>query len=259
MYQIVTPSKPMKILTRIFLLAYFSSMATASYSQPPNARPADCAKQTADLQAKLADWPGLQRYRTANEALPAAAANQPRVIFFGDSITDSWVSNGGTFFPGKAYLNRGISGQTTPQMLVRFRQDVIDPHPQVVVILAGTNDIAGNTGPMTARMIEGNFRSMAELAKANNIRVIFSSILPVADYPWRKGLEPAPEIRLLNAWLREYSASHGLTYLDYYTPMAGPDGGMRPGISIDGVHPNGKGYAIMEPLAQAAIDKALRR
>lgn len=249
----------MKILARIFLLAYISWMPTASYSQPPNAAPLDCAKQTADLQAKLADWAGLQRYRTANTALPAAAANQPRVIFYGDSITDSWMSNGGTFFPGKSYVNRGIGGQTTPQMLVRFRQDVIDLHPQLVVILAGTNDIAGNTGPTTPQMIEENFSSMADLARANNVLVVFSSILPVADYPWRKGLEPAPKIRLLNAWLRDYSASHGLIYLDYYTAMAGPDGGMRLGISIDGVHPNAKGYAIMEPLAQAAIDKTLRR
>jgi lysophospholipase L1-like esterase len=154
-------------------------------------------------------------------------------------------------------VNRGISGQTTPQMVVRFRQDVIDLHPAVVVILAGTNDVAGNTGPMTPEMTEENFESMIDLAKTNGIRVIVASITPAADYPWRPGLGPVAKIHALNAWLQDYCATHGANYLDYFTAMADESGGMKPGISFDGVHPNAKGYAIMTPLAQAAIDKAL--
>jgi lysophospholipase L1-like esterase len=203
------------------------------------------------------DWASLGRYAEANQALPAREPG--RVVFFGDSITDAWGRNGGTFFPGKPYVNRGISGQTTPQLLVRFRQDVIRLHPDAVVILAGTNDIAGNTGPSTAEMIQDNFRSMAELARANGIVVILSSVLPAAEYPWRKGLGPGPKIAALNQWLAGYCAGQGLVYVDYYSAMAGPDGGMKPGLSKDGVHPNAAGYAIMEPLAQAAIDTALRK
>jgi lysophospholipase L1-like esterase len=154
-------------------------------------------------------------------------------------------------------VNRGISGQTTPQMVVRFRQDVINLRPAAVVILAGTNDVAGNTGPMTPEMTEDNFRSMIDLAKANGIRVIVASITPAADYPWRKGLAPVPKIKALNDWLQGYCVTNSVTYLDYYSAMVDENGGMKPGISFDGVHPNAKGYAIMAPLAQAAIDKAL--
>ena len=176
------------------------------------------------------------------------------MVFYGDSITDAWMLNGGKFFPGKPYVNRGISGQTTPQMLVRFRQDVVDLHPEAVVILAGTNDIAGNTGPSTQEMIEDNFKGMVEIAKANGIRVILASVLPVAQYPWRPTVTGCRgEVEALNAWMKEYCVQEKLTYLDYWTAMAGPDGGMKPGISKDGVHPNAAGYAIMEPLAEAAI------
>lgn len=215
----------------------------------PSAKPADpCAA----MQKKLDDWPQLGRYAADNAALPATAPG--RVVFYGDSITDAWVRNGGTFFPGKPYVNRGISGQTTEQMVVRFRPDVINLHPTAVVILAGTNDIAGNTGPETQEMIEDNFRSMVDLARANNIRVVLASVLPAAGYPWRKSAgNPAEKIRALNDWLKSYAASQNITYLDYYTAMAGPDGGMKPGISIDGVHPNAAGYAIMEPLAERAL------
>jgi lysophospholipase L1-like esterase len=204
------------------------------------------------MRKKLDDWPQLGRYSDANAALPAT---QPgRVVFYGDSITDAWTRNGGTFFPGKPYVNRGISGQTTEQMVVRFRQDVIDLHPQTVVILAGTNDIAGNTGPETQAMIEDNFRSMVDLAKANNIRVVLASLLPAAAYPWKPSAgDPAEKIRALNDWLKSYAASQNNTYLDYYSAMVGTDGGMKPGISIDGVHPNAAGYAIMEPLAEKAL------
>jgi lysophospholipase L1-like esterase len=225
--------------------------------QPVNAADAATASldnQVAKLTAQLNDWADLSRYRDADDALPA---HQPgRVVFFGDSITDAWVKNGGSFFPGKPYVNRGISGQTTPQMLVRMRQDVVHLHPEAVVILAGTNDIAGNTGPSTPEMIEDNFKSMTEIAKANGIRVILASVLPARAYPWRPSAgDPAEKIKALNAWIKDYCAKEGCTYLDYWSAMAAPDGGMKPGISIDGVHPNAAGYAIMEPLAEAALAK----
>jgi len=223
------------------------------------AAPALSAKEIAAMEAKLADWPQLARYREANATLGPVAQGEQRVVFYGDSITDGWGRrpDTGDFFPGKPYVNRGISGQTTPQMVVRFRQDVINLRPAAVVILAGTNDVAGNTGPMTPEMTEDNFRSMVDLAKANGIRVIIASITPAADYPWRKGLAPAPKIRALNDWLKGYCVNHSVTYLDYYSAMVDENGGMKPGISFDGVHPNAKGYAIMTPLAQAAIDKTL--
>ena len=234
------------------LLAAFTVTSLALAQQPTLAPPLTQSQ----LLLKLDDFAGLHRYAAANATL--APMEKGRIVFFGDSITDAWVRNGGTFFPGKPYVNRGISGQTTPQMLVRFRQDVIDLHPAAVVILAGTNDIAGNTGPSTLEMIEDNLTSMAELAHANGIHVILASVLPAADYPWRKGLEPAPKIKALNQWIADYCAQKKFAYLDYYTAMAGPDGGMKPGISIDGVHPNAAGYAIMEPLAEAAIAKAMK-
>jgi lysophospholipase L1-like esterase len=213
------------------------------------------AKMEADnakMKAQLQDWAQLGRYRAADQALPAEAAG--RVVFYGDSITDAWTLNGGSFFPGKPYVNRGISGQTTPQMLVRFRQDVVALHPETVVILAGTNDIAGNTGPSTMEMIEDNFKGMVEIARANGIRVILASVTPAAQYPWRPEVAGVPQsIEALNAWLKDYCVQEKLTYLDYWTAMAGPDGGMKPGISKDGVHPNGAGYAIMQPMAEAAI------
>ena len=223
------------------------------------AAPAVSAKEISAMEAKLADWPQLARYREANATLAPVAQGEQRVVFYGDSITDGWGRrpDTGDFFPGKPYVNRGISGQTTPQMVVRFRQDVINLRPAAVVILAGTNDVAGNTGPMTPEMTEDNFRSMIDLAKANGIRVIVASITPAADYPWRKGLAPGPKIRALNNWLQGYCVNHSVTYLDYYTALVGEDGGMKEGTSFDGVHPNAKGYAIMAPLAQASIDKAL--
>jgi lysophospholipase L1-like esterase len=160
-------------------------------------------------------------------------------------------------FPGKPYIARGISGQTTPQMLVRFRQDVIALRPDVVVILAGTNDIAGNTGPSTLGMIEDNIASMAELAQANGIRVVLASVLPAFDYPWRPGLEPAPKIVALNAWMREWAARHGAVYLDYHGAMRDERDGLRAELTYDGVHPNEAGYRAMAPLAERAIADAL--
>ncbi|HEY5253036.1 MAG TPA: SGNH/GDSL hydrolase family protein [Acidobacteriaceae bacterium] len=256
----------MKMFARVVLLACVPFMTAGGYCQTAipaatTAPAADAAtpKEIASMKAKLNDWPDLARYRDENAALAPAAAGEQRVVFYGDSITDGWGRRPetGTFFPGKPYVNRGISGQTTPQMVVRFRQDVIDLHPAAVLILAGTNDVAGNTGPMTPEMTEDNFRSMADLAHANGIKVILASITPAFDYPWKRGMEPAPKIRAINAWLKDYCEQHGYTYLDYFTSLTDSEGGMKPGISFDGVHPNEKGYAIMAPLAQTAIDQAL--
>jgi lysophospholipase L1-like esterase len=204
------------------------------------------------------DWANLQRYRAANAALSAPAAGENRVVFYGNSITDAWAKSFPTMFPGKPYVGRGISGQTTPQMLVRFRQDVVALKPKVVVILAGTNDIAGNTGPSSLEMIEDNLASMTEIAKANGIRVVLSSVLPVYDYPWKPGLQPAPKIVALNDWMRKYAASVGETYLDYHTAMKDARDGLPPELATDGVHPTEAGYRLMAPMVEAAIGQALR-
>jgi lysophospholipase L1-like esterase len=212
-------------------------------------------------QNKHNDWAQLKRYQAENAALPAPTPGQPRVVFYGDSITDIWSHHAGIapFFPGKDYINRGISGQTTPQMLVRFQQDVVHLHPAAVLILAGTNDVAGNTGPSTPQMIEDNYASMAAIARANNIKVIFATITPAYNFPWKSGVDPVPVIRELNQWLKDYCASEHLTYVDYYSAMTDDKGAMKAGISNDGVHPTGKGYAIMAPLAEEAIMQALRQ
>ena len=199
------------MVLRVVLLMSVTGLPLAA--QTPDTESAT-AKQLAALQVKFNDFGGLERYKAANAAL--SPVEKGRVVFFGDSITDSWTKNGGTFFPGKPYVNRGISGQTTPQMLVRFWQDVIALHPTAVVILAGTNDIAGNTGPSTLGMIEDNLTSMTELAQVNHIRVVLASVLPAADYPWQRGQDPAPKIRELNAWIAEYCMQKKVTYLDYY-------------------------------------------
>jgi lysophospholipase L1-like esterase len=251
----------MKRSVQVILLVGVSFAAAAGRSQAVQTASADgpvvSAGQIAEMQAKLADWPQLEHYRAANAALAPAAPGEDRVVFYGASMTEGWGRNGSTFFPGKPYVNRGIGGQTTAQMVVRFRQDVIDLHPKAVVILAGTNDVAGNTGPMTPEMTEENWQSMADLAKANGIRVIFASITPSTDFPWRRGLHPAEKIRALNAWLKEYCAAHSLTYLDYYTSLTNAEGGMKAELTVDGVHATVKGYEVMAPLAQAAIDKTL--
>jgi lysophospholipase L1-like esterase len=219
----------------------------------------DSPGRVAMMEAKLADWPQLARYKAANAALAPAAKGEDRVVFFGASMTEFWGKYGTKFFPGKPYVNRGISGQTTGQMVVRFRQDVIDLHPKAVVILGGTNDVAGNMGPMTPEMTEDNWQSMADLAKVNGIRVIFASITPSTDFWWHKGLKPAEKIRTLNAWLKGYCGSHGLTYLDYYSTLTDEEGGMKKEFTVDGVHATAKGYAVMAPLAQAAIDETLAK
>jgi lysophospholipase L1-like esterase len=213
-------------------------------------------KAQADRDHKtLQDWPALSRYAADNAKLTAPAT----VVFMGDSITDAWIKRSPKFFadnPG--YVDRGISGQTTPQMLIRFRPDVIALKPKVVVILAGTNDIAGNTGPMTLEMIEDNFRSMVELAKVNNIKVVMSSVMPVCDYirPQTERRPPA-QIIALNEWIKNYSAKNNLVYLDYYNAMTDDQKMLKKEITYDGLHPNEAGYAIMEPMAKAAISIAL--
>ena len=206
------------------------------------------------------DFGELARYREANSALKPPAPAENRVVFFGDSITDLWHLD--EYFPGKPYINRGIGGQTTPQMLIRLRQDVIDLHPKVVVILAGTNDIAGNTGPMRLEDIESNYASLADLARANNIRVVFSSVLPVHNYtPQSQNMyaQRSPEkILELNRWLKTYVAAHpDSVYLDYFTAMVDDKGLLKRDLAEDGLHPNAAGYKIMAPLAEAAIGKAL--
>jgi lysophospholipase L1-like esterase len=217
-----------------------------------------CASAQATEEPLRTDWANLARFRDANERLPPPVNGESRVIFMGNSITENWQQYFATMFPGKPYINRGISGQTTPQMLVRFRPDVIALQPKVVVILAGTNDIAGNTGPSTLEMIEGNIASMAELASANGIKVVLSSVLPVHDYPWKPGLEPAPKIIALNTWIKGYAERHGAIYVDFHSAMADARGGMRSELASDGVHPNEAGYRIMAPLVEEAIEQALR-
>ena len=204
------------------------------------------------------DWAYLERFRQANAELPPPAGGEQRVVFMGNSITEAWVKYFPTHFPGKPYIGRGISGQTTPQLLVRFRQDVLALGPRVVVILAGTNDIAGNTGPATLEMIADNITSMTELAQAHGIRVVLGSVLPAYDYPWKKGLEPAPKIVALNAWLKQYAARAKAVYVDFHTAMADERQGLRAELSPDGVHPNEAGYRIMGPLVEQAIAAALQ-
>ena len=228
-------------------------------NQPAAVAPSCDVHQMQKMQSQLSDWADLARYRADDAALPPPANGEQRVVFYGDSITDGWGRRTGTgpFFPGKPYVNRGISGQTTPQMLVRFEQDVVRLHPAAVVILAGTNDIAGNTGPSTPEMIEDNFVAMTAIAKSNGIKVILASITPAYDYPWKPGVQPVAEIRALNGWLRDFCAGNGCVYLDYYDSMVDDKGAMLPGYSFDGVHPTATGYSIMAPLAERAIAQAL--
>ncbi len=208
----------------------------------------------------LVDFGGLAKYEEADLALRLPAEGENRVVFMGDSITEGWHFDGmGGYFRGKPYINRGISGQTTPQMLVRFRQDVIALKPRVVVILAGINDIAGNTGPMTLEQTEDNLASMADLAAANHIRVVLCSVMPAFDFPWMPGMAPAGKVVALNAWIKAYAARKGYVYVDYHSAMKDDRDGLPPTLSKDGVHPLPAGYAIMTPLVEAGIAKALKR
>lgn len=259
----MTPCSLRNFVQSILVVLSFSLCALAQQNAPaiPPTGFAGLDQYRASRIAIFTDDYGqLARYREANAALVASGAGENRVVFFGDSITDIWKL--GDYFPGKPYVNRGIGGQTTPQMLVRFRQDVIDLHPKVVVMLAGTNDIAGNTGPMLNQDIEANYASMAELAGAHGIRVLFSSVLPVHNYTeGAKDLlaqrSPA-RILELNDWLKDYCAKNGLVYLDYFSAMVDEKGMLKRELADDGLHPNAVGYKIMAPLAEAAISKALK-
>ncbi|MCU1303937.1 MAG: capsular biosynthesis protein [Candidatus Sulfotelmatobacter sp.] len=265
-------------LRRLVALVLFSSVPSTlilsvtivvpAFGQQVNPAPAIPSTGFTDLDRYRAwriaiftdDFGELARYRAANTALKPAAPGENRVVFFGDSITDLWKLD--ESFPGKPYINRGISGQTTPQMLIRFRQDVIGLHPKVVVILAGTNDIAGNTGPMRLEDIEANYSSMADLARANQIRVVFASVLPVHNYtPQSQSLfagRPPEKIVALNRWLKDYVAAHpDCIYLDYFSAMVDDKGLLKRELAEDGLHPNAAGYKLMTPLAETAIRKAL--
>lgn len=203
------------------------------------------------------DWPNLRRYRSENAQLKP---EKNRVVFMGNSITDAWLNVSPDFFKTHpSYIDRGISGQTTPQMLIRFRQDVIDLHPKVVLILAGINDIAGNTGPSSLDMIENNLTSMAQLGKANGIKVILCSVLPAYDIPWRAGIDPVQKIIDLNKWIKEFAHKNNYIYLDYYSAMVDERKGLPAKYSKDGVHPTAEGYAVMEPMAVKTIRLAIAK
>ena len=264
------------VATLMFLGSVVSAQtpapAPATAAQSPAAATASCPELATALTAMMArdmrlrDWADMARYREPNRTLTAPAAGEARVVFMGDSITDSWQQpRYGGFFPGKPYVDRGISGQTTPQMLLRFRRDVIDLRPKAVVILAGTNDIAGNTGPLTNEEIQGNLATMSELAHAHKIKVVMASVTPVSEYHVANPRQapqtttrPMARIKALNDWMKSYAAANGDVYLDYFSAMIDDKGLMRAELTEDDLHPNAKGYAIMAPLAEAAIARALR-
>jgi acyl-CoA thioesterase-1 len=252
--------RPRRLVAQLASVALLSVLASAQQAAIPSTGfPGLDQYRGSRIAIFTDDYGQLARYRDANAALKPPAPDENRVVFFGDSITDIWKLE--DYFPGQPYLNRGIGGQTTPQMLVRFRQDVIDLHPKVVVVLAGTNDIAGNTGPMRLEDIEADYSSLAELARANRIAVVFSSVLPVHNYTPKSQdffLQRSPEkILALNRWLQDYCAANGLVYLDYFSPMVDDKGLLKRDLAEDGLHPNPAGYKIMAPLADAAISKAL--
>jgi lysophospholipase L1-like esterase len=203
--------------------------------------------------ASAQDWAELNRYQTENEKIMNAAKGEKRIVFMGDSITDEWTKKSPSFFKDKAYINRGISGQVTAQMLVRMRSDVINLKPAVMVLLCGTNDIAENLGPVSLETILGNIVSMVELAKANEIKVVLSSVLPVFEYPWKKQVKPVEKIAQLNTMIKTYADKNGIAYIDYYAEMMDERNGLKAAYTYDGVHPNEAGYQIMGPLAEKAI------
>ena len=247
------------------------ALAPADWKYP--VWPRGCARfegeeRTACLEFVALDYARLARFALANAALAAPRAGETRVVFFGDSITDNWSKPAyGGFFPGRPYVNRGIGGQTTAQMLVRFHADVLALQAQAVVILAGTNDIAGNAGPVAPAAIEDNLAAMAELARVHGVKVVFASILPVSDDKTdatgkplvRTQDRPLPTVRALNLWMADYAAKNGHVYLDYFSALADANGLLKPALNDDGLHPNAAGYAVMAPLAEKAIAEALKR
>ena len=256
------------VLLTIITFAPAQSAPTPAAPATPVDPCGETKAQVARFETRLRDWPALGRYRDANAKLAPPVKGEQRVVFMGDSITDAWDDpKYGGFFPGKPYFDRGISGQTTPQMLIRFRPDVIALKAKVVVILAGTNDIAGNTGPTTLEAIEDNLISMVELARAYKIRVVLASLLPISDYEKNKDGQPIirskqrpPEqIVALNEWMKKYAAANGAGYLDYYSGMVDDKGFLKEELSEDGLHPNQRGYNVMAPLAEHAITAALKK
>jgi len=242
---------------RHFLSVWLALIAVGARAEPGStSTPAEEDLPQWKVLRSLRDFGGLGAYAKENAALPAAPAN--RVVFLGDSITEFWGKKS-PFFPGQPYLNRGVAGQTTAQMLIRFRQDVIELRPAVVIIQGGLADIAGFAGPSSLAEIESNLRSMVELARFNHIRPIMVGGPPATDYPGRTGPEPAKQVVALNEWVKRYCASSDLVFLDYHAALVGSDGQMKAGVSDDGVHPNEKGYALLKPLAEQAIADALRR
>jgi lysophospholipase L1-like esterase len=256
----------------ILTLPIFVFVIVAAHGQTGSATTQPAASVTADqlarlerAESRLKDWPNLGRYRDANTKLAPPAKDEDRVVFMGDSITDGWKLD--QYFAGKPYINRGISGQTTPQMLIRFRPDVLALQPKVVVILAGTNDLAGNTGPMTVESIEDNLQTMAELAMLHGIRVVFASVLPINDYTKNKDGQPVirstqrepDKIIALNKWMKKFAEDNKQIYLDYYSAVVDDKGFLKEDLSRDGLHPNAKGYDVMKPLADQAIEAALKR
>ena len=208
------------------------------------------------VNAQAQDWPNLQKYAAENRTV-LESSQRPDVVFMGNSITEGWWQQRPGFFDGHGFVGRGIGGQTTPQMLIRFTPDVIDLRPKAVVILAGTNDIAGNTGPSSVKMITDNLAAMAQLAKAHDIKVILASILPVKEYPWSKEADAVGMIAAVNQWMEEYAGAHGFMYLDYFSAMVDRQQGLPKKYSGDGVHPNLEGYAVMEKLVLEAVEKTL--
>lgn len=264
----ITKTFRQPILALLLLLRVLGEAQTQSRPPlqplgPASTEDSDVSKLRADLktaQDKLKDWPNLGRYHDANSQIQPPAAGETRVVFMGDSITDHWGRQYGKFFPGKPYINRGISGQWTPQMLIRFRPDVIALRPKVVVILAGTNDLTGKNAPSRLEAIEDNLTSMSELAKAHGIRVVLASLLPVSDYVKAQTNRRSPEqIVALNSWMKDYAARNGLVYLDYYSTMLDDKKMLKQELTYDGLHPNDAGYEVMAPLAEKAIVKALRQ
>ncbi len=240
-----------------FALLLLSADLQAQTTNPTSDREEERRRQ--EQQRVANDWANLQKYNAENKALKPVKPGEKRVVFMGNSITEGWKVADSSFFAGRPYVDRGISGQTTPQMLVRFRPDVIDLKPAVVVILAGINDIAGNTGPMTLEQTFGNIVSMAELARANKIRVVLCSVLPAFDFPWRPGLSPAGKVVTLNSMLKAYATKNNLVYVDYFAAMADDRNGLKAELTYDGVHPTLAGYKVMAPLVEKGIAAALKR
>lgn len=250
--------KKLKLLSLIFILLTSGSVVLVAQSSTsrPTQEQMEAWKKSEEERLHN-DWANFARFRDDNIKIGLPAAGEKRIVFMGNSITEGWILMDHDFFSGKPYVNRGISGQTTPQMLVRFKPDVINLKPAVIVILAGINDIAGNTGPSTLEMIEDNLASMVDLAKANGISVVLCSVLPAFDFPWHPGMQPAEKVVQLNTWIKSYAEKSGSVYLDYFTPMADERHGLKAELTYDGVHPNLAGYKIMEPLVESAIQKAL--